>query len=1130
MKLEDFKTGIIIIGSKWPEPVEIKKVELFESYLHVIGSTTESRQHMDQIIAISELSDFQISSVDIDFKTESWKTFLALETKRYRLASLYDPLLAMNSSKVDPLPHQLDAVYGHILKLPRIRFLIADDPGAGKTIMTGLTIKELKLRRIINKILIVVPGHLRDQWIRELKDRFEETFTSINRSYVDAHYGESVWEKESQIITSIDFIKREDILPSIISTHFDLIVVDEAHKMSAYRYGDKTKKTDRYELGEILSEICEHMIFLTATPHKGDPENFRLFIDLLEPGFFADSKLLKTSISNKENPLFIRRIKEDLKDFNGKPLFLPRSVETIAFSLTDCEMDLYNDVSSYVKEQFNKALVRDKRRNVTFALIILQRRLTSSTFALLRSLERRKNRLNELFKKVIENKNEKLYDSFTLLDFEEIEDLREAERWKEEEIWETLSVAENKKELQREIEIIENLIIQANKIIQNENEVKLNQLKEMMNELQNKSENNVQNNTKILIFTESKDTLDYLAKKIRSWGYSTNIIHGGMKLEERVRAESIFKNETQVLIATEAAGEGINLQFCNMMINYDLPWNPNRLEQRMGRIHRYGQQKEVFIFNLVSHDTREGKVMKRIFEKLDEIKNTLQSDKVFDVIGEVFYGKNLSQLFLEAAANVRNIDEILNEVDIKVDEKFILKVKENLGESLATRYIDYSRINEMAEKARENKLIPEYTRAFFIKAFQKAQGKIRERKDGYMSIDSIPYDLKIVAEEPTFKKRYGLLLRTYPKITFEKEIAFKNPDSEFITFGHPLFEAILTWIEKKFSSHLQKGSIFEDPSGKLNGYVLFYEGELRDGKGEIVGIRLFSNYIGNKILNESPITIPPSLMWDLSEESSIDSHIILDSLDQQLTKNRSLEILKKIVLKNVISELEKYKKEIQIERDRQATIKEKYGLASLEQLIIKLDGDLIDLYRRRDERENVQIAIRNKEEQKKRYENSKQYLYESIKKEKSITMSMPRFVGIICIRPRLTIDDSLKTDPEVEIAGMNFVMCYEKNNGRIPEDVSSENLGFDIRSRDSNGKARYIEVKSRSNIGSVSLTQNEWFNAQRFRDDYYLHVVYNATKDSISHHVIQNPVLGISTEEKIETVRYLISSNEIRKY
>ena len=271
------------------------------------------------------MNSISIRKIENDFKADPWKVFLSLEAKRYRFAAMYDPLLAVNVSKVDPLPHQIEAVYGYVLKLSRIRFLIADDPGAGKTIMAGLIIKELKLRNLVKRILIVVPGHLMDQWRRELKDRFEESFKILNRALINETYGENIWDVFDQIITSMDFAKKDDISSSLSYTKFDLIVVDEAHKMSAYKYGSNTQKTARYRLGETLSKIAEpHLLFLTATPHSGDPENFRLFIDLLEPGFFSTTEMLEESIRNKDNPLFIRRIKEDLTDFDGKPLFLPR--------------------------------------------------------------------------------------------------------------------------------------------------------------------------------------------------------------------------------------------------------------------------------------------------------------------------------------------------------------------------------------------------------------------------------------------------------------------------------------------------------------------------------------------------------------------------------------------------------------------------------------------------------------------------------------------------------------------------------------------------------------------------------------------------------------------------------------
>ncbi len=323
---------------------------------------------------------------------------------------------------------------------------------------------------------------------------------------LEAFYHENIWTRENQIITSMDFVKRDDVLPSLASSNFDLIIVDEAHKMSAYRYGNKLERTERYRLGEVLSARCEHLLFLTATPHKGDPENFRLFLDLLEPGFFAPSEMVQKSIEKKDNPLFIKRVKEDMKDFEGKPLFLPRHVKTISFHLgteSPKEKELYNELSAYVNEQYNKALTRDKRRNVAFALVILQRRLASSTYALLRSLERRKDRLQEMSAGADEREriDERRFD------FETVEDLSEEDRWREEELWETLSVAENREELEKEIFILQGLIEKAKGIIREGSEIKVRQVRDTLNTLKTEHPG-----AKVLVFTEAKDTLDYLEK------------------------------------------------------------------------------------------------------------------------------------------------------------------------------------------------------------------------------------------------------------------------------------------------------------------------------------------------------------------------------------------------------------------------------------------------------------------------------------------------------------------------------------------------------------------------------------------------------------------------------------------
>ncbi len=1090
------KEGNIVKGPFWAEPVRIHKLDEMGEYVHIIGSTIYSKNHIDQLLKPDDLDNLEIFKDIIDFSASPEDSFFFVEATRFKYASLFDPLLAMNVSKIDPLPFQIEAVYGYVLKQPRIRFLIADDPGAGKTIMAGLIIKELKLRRLAKRILIIVPGHLKDQWRRELKEKFDETFIVLDRFTFDAHYGENPWDMNDQVITSIDFAKQEDILPALSSVHWNLVIVDEAHKMAAYRYGSIVSKTQRYRLGEVLSKTSDHLLFLTATPHKGDPENFRLFLDLLVQGFFASNEMVEESLQNRDNPLFIRRLKEDLKDFEGKPIFTRRFPSTIKFHLSDIEKDLYNNISRYVIEQYNKALERDSRRGAAFALVLLQRRMASSTYALWKSLERRKDRLIKVLKGELKPKQRQ--EEF---DLEELEDLEESQRWEKEKELETISFTKDSEELKQEIRILEKLIERAKEIVKTENEIKLTELKKAIEEGFRKIKE-MEGNPKVLIFTESRDTLEYLVNKIRAWGYKVNFIHGGMGMNERIEAEKIFRDKTDVMVATEAAGEGINLQFCHIMINYDIPWNPNRLEQRMGRIHRYGQQKDVYIFNLVAEDTREGKVLTKLFDKLGEIRDKLGSDRVFDVIGDVFYGKNLYQLIIDAVTNAKTMDDILKELDIEPDEKYISQIKKALGESLATRFIDYTRIREMAEKAKEYRLIPEYVEEFFKRTFTKAGGRIRELKTGFIAIDSVPYEIRKIAESVDFKNRFGVVMKNYAKVTFDKDIAFKNPDAEFISFGHPLLEALIQWIIDKFGEDVKKGTIFKDPSGVYDGFMWFYIGEVKDGKGETAGRKIIAIYdMGDKLKE-----INPAILWDLSPAKE---NINISEIDE------------KKALPFVINAVEKYKQEIGKERERQAKIKEKYGLKSLEYLIGELDADLSELYERQARGEKVDLPIGNKEELKRRYEQAKIGLEKEIKREKSLSISMPELITVIRVIPQKI---GMIEDKEIERIGMEIAMEYEKSQGREPEDVSNENLGFDIRSKGEQ-ETRYIEVKARVNEGEVALTPNEWFKAKRFKNQYWLYIVANA-KTNPTLYIINNPAENLSPVEKVGVVRFIISPQE----
>lgn len=1094
----------------WPEPVEITKVEAVGDNTRVVGVRHPSGLHVDVNLSGEELASLSLKKTDCDFAGEPWKAFLSLEAIRYRFASLYDPLLAMSTSKIDPLPHQIDAVYGHVLKLPRVRFLLAHDPGAGKTIMAGLIIKEMKLRHLAKRVLIVVPGHLKDQWRRELKDKFEESFVIADRGTVTALYGDSIWHREDQLITSMDFAKREEICAALDAAQFDLIIVDEAHKMSADKYGEKVDKTKRYKLGEVLSANSEHLLFLTATPHKGDSENFRLFLDLLEPGFFATTDMLAESLAKDENTLFLRQIKEDMKNFDGTPLFLPRYVETLTYDLSDPERDLYREVTMYVRNQFNKALSSDKKRSIGFALIVLQRRLASSSFALWRSLQRRRDRLSSLLDD-FERSRQAAPAEF---DFEDAEDMEEEERWKRESVWEALSIAENRDELKREIHTLEGLVRAAKRVIDGDHEVKITKLKEAMAEL-DKTARKKSVDSKMLIFTESRDTLEYLEKRVRSWGYDVCTIHGGMKLEDRIEAERIFKSKSQVMIATEAAGEGINLQFCHLMINYDIPWNPNRLEQRMGRIHRYGQKYEVYVTNLVATDTIEGHIFKRLFDKLREIKDKMGSDRVYDIMGQVYYGKDLAQMLVDAAVGARTEEEVLRELEITVDEAYMNKIRENLADTLATRYIDFARLKDMRELARENRLMPEYTTDFFVKAFTRSGGNIHKRGDGLHAVDLTPSVLRDIGKEDAFRRSFGSMLHTYPKVAFSKDAGAKNQDAEFMTFGQPLFEAVLEWVTRSLAADLKRGAVFSDRTGQMDGTVLFFEGSIDDGTGRTAGKRLFSHYVDSKTGLAEPI--PPSILWDL--DYAEDARV--DPVD--------LKSQKSAVRDGVIKMLREYQQDLLNERKRQAEIKEKYGIRSLKKLIRDHDADLLNLQERQRKGEKVDIAVRNKEERQRKYIKNRDHLLNLIAQEKSLTVNTPIFLGIVRVVPANAVPDDMRENAESEKAAMDAAMAFERSQGRMPTDVSrTVGLGYDIKSIDGD-EIRYIEVKGRHRKGQVALTRNEWFKARHLGADYYLYVVWNTGDTPPSRLrplVVKDPAHCMNP--KTDT-HYVIDMDDIRR-
>jgi len=1087
--------GALLEGDYWPEPVRILAVEHLGTRVRIEAVGVNSSHFYQSILSAAELEHVRVVDEAVrDFGGRGEAFFLAMEAHRIRYAHQFDPLFAVSVAQVDPLPHQIEAVYHYILRNPRIRFLLADDPGAGKTIMTGLLLKELKYRGLVRRTLIVVPGHLKDQWLREMKERFGETFIAVDRNVINATWGRNIWQEQPQVITSMDFAKQHDVMATLSEVHWDLVVVDEAHKMAAYRYGDKTTKTERYRLGELLSRTSNFLLFLTATPHRGDPENFRLFLDLLQPGFFASSDLLNESVKNADNPLFLRRLKEDLKDFDGRPLFPPRRVVTKTYWLSDDEKKLYNAVTEYVEKSYNKALAA-KKRNVAFALLILQRRLASSVRAVRRSLERRKERLEELLKLG------KWLAERSTIDEEELEDIPEAERLKrEEELVERLTAAETREELQTEINTLAELIRLARDAERHELETKLTELRKVMED-----ERIQQTQEKLLIFTESRETLEYLAEKLKGWGYSVVTLHGGMNLEERIRAEHEFRERAQVMVSTEAGGEGINLQFCSLMVNYDIPWNPNRLEQRMGRIHRYGQRKEVHIYNLVAADTREGKVLEALFRKLEQIRNALGSDRVFDIIGEVIPGRSLKELIVEAIANRRTLDKIVGEIEAMSDEEAVRKAREAVLEGLATRHIDLQRVLGEDRRAREHRLVPEYIERFFERACQFLHIPLERRRDGLWRVPNVPYEIRNVSQD--FRHRFGEVFREYSKLAFDKATA-RRQDAVFMAPGHPLLEAVIERLLTQCAEDVRRGAVFVDPDGRLDGWLFFLEGEVRDGTNQVAGKRIFALY---RSASGDIRPINPSVLWDLKP------HAKQQEMDSQVPENE-------IFAYAVEHVLEPYRAELWKERERMATIKRKYGLRSLEQMILESEAKLIEYETRRAKGENLpEVELLNEQRRKEELKTRKQALEEEIRRETSLLPSPPKILGVARVFPHPAADQSMRSDAEIEAIGMQVALQYEREHGRNPEDVSAYNLGYDIRSTSPLGEVRYIEVKARATTGAIVLTPNEWLMAQRLGNEYWLYIVENAaTQPQLC--LIQNPAAKLQPEEVVEVVRYMVKN------
>lgn len=781
------KVGEIVIGSQFPEPVEIKRCESIEGDLYLVEALgRNSSRFYELMIDHGELNSLQhLNTQSTNSRRISVDKFRRmLRSRVLENESRYSETRALGGQNLLPLPHQIEAVYSRMLQVPQVRFLLADDPGAGKTIMAGMLIRELKARQAVERVLILVPPLVLTQWHEELHEKFSMDFTIITRESLRSNRVNPFLDNV-HCLASMYWATLDDVKPLVLEADFDLVIVDEAHKMAAYTHGKVKRKVSRtklFQLGDVLLRKAEHCLLLTATPHKGDAENFRHLMSLLDPDIFSHHVANET-LREKSNPFIIRRLKESLRNFDGSPIFPERQTRTLQYLLSPEEHDLYEAVTDYVRFYFNRAL-SNRSNSTAFAMMLLQRRLSSSVEAIHLSLIRRKGRLESLLSKTLEERERLLaeLEGLDMTDYDEqaLDDQEEIER-----LLENAVDRVDVEALEQEIGKLESLIEHAARLKAQSIERKYIELEETLfgvNGLLNKGE-------KILIFTEFVDTLNYLEKKLLERVPRLAKIEGSLSMDARRRQVQLFRDECQIMLATDAGGESINLQFCNQMINYDIPWNPNRLEQRMGRIHRIGQLNEVFIFNLVAQNTREGHVMERLLTKMEQMRTDLGKDLVYDFIGDVLEESecDLPTLMQEAILNRSSLEDITNRLEVTISNEYQALIDLAKREQMASEAINLPGMRREQHDLVVKKVPDQHYVDFVTDTLQAHKVKIH---------DSQGATVKRIERLPKFLREYAHK-KNLPPFTaneayrFTGDSSMVTPDISQMTAEHPLFRLSL---------------------------------------------------------------------------------------------------------------------------------------------------------------------------------------------------------------------------------------------------------------------------------------------------------------------------------------------------
>lgn len=1153
LSIEDIKSGQSIIGLAPSEIVSVVSAfKIADGAIQVIYRTP-SGDLKERLVTRGDESSLAVATSErpwsFDADGEAFK--LTIEAKRIDLAFLFDPMMAVHTSNVDPLPHQITAVYESMLPRQPLRFVLADDPGAGKTIMAGLYIRELIMRADSRRILVVAPGSLVEQWRDELFEKFGLKFSVFSAALESVTPSGNPFEDHDHLIVRLDQMARnEDLQEKLLASSWDLVVFDEAHKLGAHYFGSELKKTGRFELAEKLGARTRHLLLMSATPHNGKEEDFQLFLSLLDSDRFYGKFRGSGDSTHKidASDLMRRMVKEEMLRFDGTRLFPERRAYTANYKLTGIESALYEAVTAYVKAEMGKAetLNGARKGSVGFALTALQRRLASSPEAIFQSLKRRKERLETRLReerllsrgKQFATQNvEAMPDDDDDLTAEEQENL-------EEKLTDTATAAETIAELEAEIILLTDLVDQARVLVDSGMDRKWDELSKILQNDPNMRDANGRQR-KMIVFTEHKDTLNYLERRIGGvlgTPDAITTIHGSVHRDERRKRQEMFRSDpvVRILLATDAAGEGVNLQNANLMVNYDLPWNPNRLEQRFGRIHRIGQEQVCHLWNLVAKETREGAVYHRLLTKLETI-NVAFNGRVFDILGEVFEERSLKDLLIDAiryndqperqAERLKSIDNALDVSHIKD----LLNRNALAQETMSTERL--FAVKEQMEIAEARRLQPYFVRAFFIKAFESLRGAMYPREAGRFEITHVPTIIRERDHRITGRnyRQIAPVLKCYERVCFTKE-AVRPAGKEFAQMihpGHPLMLAVSDLVLEQHSNIMRQGAILVDPTdeGSEASLLFLITHEIKSGDGLVLSKRLqfvrvahdgnatfagWAPHLDYEPLAATDRTLLTNLLasdWICADQQqravALAATTIVPEHYNEVATRRFDHVDKTLAAVH-----ERLTKEIAFWSDRWMRLKDDQEAGK----DVRLNLD------------NIQRTINDLEG---RLENRKKELQSM----RHVTNGTPVVLGGALVVPigllrklrgETTADVTefaadAAARARIEILAMDAVRRAEEARGCRVVDVSAQKCGWDITSYSPalDGKiaeSRHIEVKGRiKGATTVTVTKNEIFESWNQGGKYHLAIVLVGEDDSIdgphyvTHPFKEEPGWGVSS-------------------